>query len=134
MMHVQGDTVPLDDDEANRWFRRAADQGYSVAQFNLGYRYATGEGAQQNVVKAARWFRKAALQGSSDAQLLLGAAYIKGDGVQRDVVEAHMWIALSAEAGNANARDLLSRLDKQMPGSHVARARRLKAEWHESHM
>ena len=34
--------------EAVKWYRKAADQGLSDAQFRLGYCYAKGEGVKQN--------------------------------------------------------------------------------------
>ena len=35
-----GAGVPKDDAEAVKWYRKAADQGYATAQFNLGVIYA----------------------------------------------------------------------------------------------
>jgi TPR repeat protein len=34
----------VDCEEAVSWYRKAAEQGYAEAQFNLGIMYATGEG------------------------------------------------------------------------------------------
>ena len=35
-MYDEGEDVPQDHAEAVRWYRRAAEQGYAGAQFNLG--------------------------------------------------------------------------------------------------
>jgi uncharacterized protein len=35
--------VPEDDAEAVKWFRKAAEQGYADAQYNLGLMYAYGK-------------------------------------------------------------------------------------------
>ena len=43
--------------------RLAAKQGDTEAQFNLGIRYASGEGVPQDYAEAGRWFRLAAEQG-----------------------------------------------------------------------
>ncbi len=39
--------------------RRLAEQGDPEAQYNLGYRYATGIGVPQDRAEAARWLRLA---------------------------------------------------------------------------
>jgi TPR repeat protein len=51
-----------------RWFRKAAEQGHTDAQNNLGGMYAEGRGVPQDDAEAVRWFRKAAEQGHTDAQ------------------------------------------------------------------
>jgi TPR repeat protein len=40
MLDENGDGVEKDVAEAVNWYRRAAEQGYSTAQFNLGDCYA----------------------------------------------------------------------------------------------
>ncbi|MCK5097449.1 MAG: SEL1-like repeat protein, partial [Desulfobacteraceae bacterium] len=44
-------------------YKRAAEQGYAKAQYNLGAMYDKGIGVPQNRNKAAYWYRKAAKQG-----------------------------------------------------------------------
>jgi hypothetical protein len=43
-----------------RWYRRAAEQGVAFAQFNLGVRYANGQGVARDPVQAYQWFSVAA--------------------------------------------------------------------------
>ena len=50
------------------WCRKAADQGYAAAQYNLGIMYDNGHGVEQSNEKAAEWYRKAANQGYPDAK------------------------------------------------------------------
>ena len=38
---TNGEGVPKNDAEAVTWYRKAAEQGYANAQFNLGYMYAS---------------------------------------------------------------------------------------------
>ena len=57
--------------EAIYWFTRAAEQGNSVAQFQLGFFYHKGMGGEQSDNKTFYWWRKAAEQGNSDAQYRL---------------------------------------------------------------
>ena len=73
------------------WYRQAAEQGHTEAQFNLGHSYATGEGVLQDDVAAVAWFHKAAEQGYAKAQYNLGFMCATGRGVSRDLVEAVEW-------------------------------------------
>ena len=62
--------------------RALAEQGNAVAQYNLGFRYANGDGVPQDNAEAERWYRLAAYQGHADAQYSLGLMYQLGYGVQ----------------------------------------------------
>src|SRR5690606_19071002 len=64
--------VPENDQEAVKWYRKAAEQGYAVAQAILGVMYAKGEGVPKNDQEAVKWYRKAADQGDAYAQVNLG--------------------------------------------------------------
>ena len=46
-MYDLGVGVPQDDAEAVRWYRLAADQGYTLAQFYLEAMYRAGRGVPQ---------------------------------------------------------------------------------------
>jgi hypothetical protein len=61
------DGVPKDDVEAVRWYRKAAEQGYAEAQWELGNMYDNGQGVEQDEAEARRWWSKAAKQGYSVA-------------------------------------------------------------------
>jgi TPR repeat protein len=68
--------VPVDLNEAVKWFRRAADQRDATAQFYLGVMYSEGQGVPQNYAEAAKWYRLAADRGDAQAQYNLG---LKGE-------------------------------------------------------
>jgi hypothetical protein len=55
-MYHKGLGLPQDDVEAVRLYRRAADQGNTQAQNNLGTMYAFGQGVPQDYVQAHMWF------------------------------------------------------------------------------
>jgi TPR repeat protein len=74
--------------EAVHWFRRAADQGFAVAQYNLGILYANGDGVLKDDTEAVKWYRKAAEQGLAQAQSNLGSMYVAACGVPQDYTEA----------------------------------------------
>ena len=63
-----GAGVPLDYEQAAKWFRKAAEQGNAQAQFYLGLSYYNGEGLPKDYAQAAFWWRKAAEQGEDTAQ------------------------------------------------------------------
>jgi hypothetical protein len=70
MRYVGGLLVPKDYAQGVAWFRKAAEQGYSVAQFNLGMGYASGLGVPQDDVEAHKWLNlaTAASMGVSEKQ------------------------------------------------------------------
>ena len=59
--------MPQDFAEAVKWFRLAAEQGIAPAQYNLGIRYAKGQGVPQDYVTAHMWFNLAGAHGLPDA-------------------------------------------------------------------
>ncbi len=115
--------------EAERLFRRAAEQGHAKAQNNLGAMYRKGEGVPQDDAEGVKWLRKAAEQGHVNAQNNLGVNYLRGEGVPQDYVQAHMWFNLAGAQGDKQAvknRDLAA---KQMTPAQVAEAQKLAREW-----
>ena len=57
--------------EAVKWFRRAANQGYAEAQYDLGLIYFNGRGVTRDNGEAAKWFLKSAEQGHENAPYYL---------------------------------------------------------------
>ena len=55
-------------EEAVKWYRKLAEQGYAQGQCNLGFMYDNGKGVPQNHEEAVKWYRKAAEQGYAHAQ------------------------------------------------------------------
>lgn len=72
-----GKGVTQDYTEAAKWYRKAADQGFAQAQFNLGLMYANGKGVTRDDTEAAMWYAKAADQGLADAKINLALLYAK---------------------------------------------------------
>lgn len=91
----------LDAKSAAKWHRKAAEQGYAPAQYELGEIYASGKGVLfQNDKQAVEWFHKAAEQGYVVAQNELGDIYLKGKyGVHQDKNKATEWYRKAAEQG-----------------------------------
>ena len=99
-----------DHEMALRLFRPLAEQGFAIAQYNLGLIYADGRGPSQDDPQALIWFRKSAYQGYADAQLNLGEMYENGRGTQQDYAKAAQWYRRAADQGSSQARFLLARM------------------------
>jgi TPR repeat protein len=92
-MYRDGRGVEKNGREAVAWFRKAADQGYALAQRyladqgiapaqrDLGAMYMDGRGVEKNEREAVAWFRKAADQGYAPAQCKVGYSYAVGRGL-----------------------------------------------------
>jgi uncharacterized protein len=91
--------VPEDDAEAVKWYRKAAEQGYANAQFNLGLMYLNGEGVPEDNVFAYMWFNLAAAQGDEDAKK--GKGMISENMTKEQIAEAQKlsreWLAKHSE-------------------------------------
>ncbi|KAI8882333.1 HCP-like protein [Backusella circina FSU 941] len=77
----------------------AAERGNHKAQFQIGYKYATGDNVVQNYKKAYQWYFKSALSGNSKAMLNIGVLYERGNGVDQNYTKAAEWFARAAENG-----------------------------------
>lgn len=95
-----------DDEQAELWFRRAAEAGYDFAQYALGKLLQS----QNRMGAAVPWYEKAAAQGNSWAAYRLGKLYLEGEAVPKDVPKAMAYLTASAEQGNQNAQYALGKL------------------------
>jgi TPR repeat protein len=85
-MYDRGEGVPQNYREALKWYRKAADQGNAMAQYNIGAMYVSGHGVPQDYVTAHMWFNLSAAQDDDDAAK------------NRDVIAQRMTLAQIAEA------------------------------------
>ena len=115
-------------EEAAKWYRKAAEQGYSKAQCQLGSKYASGKGVEKDFEEAAKWFRLAAERGSAEAQLYLGALYYQAQGVKKDNITAYVWWKISADKGNEKAKAGKVLVSKDMTPDQIAKAEALAKE------
>jgi hypothetical protein len=99
MQYGHGTGVNKDSVEAVKWYRKAAEQGLALAQYNLGVMYEDGEGVRQDYETTLQWYSKSAQQGQPNAQLNLGNMYLHGDGVNVDYEKAYQLFRQSAMQG-----------------------------------
>ena len=107
---------------AMREWRPLAEQGYAIAQFNLGAMYDNGKGVPEDDAEAVKWYRLAAKQGNAKAQLNLGVMYDNGEGVPEDDVQAYAWWNLAAAQGNKIASKNKAIIRKRMTSADVSEA------------
>ncbi len=125
--------MPKDYAEAERWTRKAAEQGRAVAQYNLGWMYLNGLGVPRDHAEAAKWYRMAAEQKEAEALISLGLMYARGDGVPQDDTEAQMWFSLVPPQGPKRAAELRDNFAERLTPAQLAEAQRLAREWTEEH-
>jgi hypothetical protein len=119
-MYRDGKGVGRDQNESLQWLKRAAENGYPAAQFNLGFSYATGSGATVNLPEAVKWFRLSAEQGFAASENALGYAYGTGQGVGQDFIEAYKWCSLAQAQKNGNAEANLRNFVLKMTPEQIA--------------
>jgi len=103
--------------QAAAWYRKAAEQGNTVAQIHLADFYRDGRGVARDMAQAAAWYRKAAEVGDAGAQGTLGLLYSVGMGVSHDDVEAYYWLCLAAAVKGPNQARFIA--NRQSVGEHI---------------
>lgn len=81
------------------WYRKAAAQGNTRAQYNLGLCYFYGKGVEQDKCESVKWMCKAANNGDVQAQYHIGKCYEYACGVKEDLREALNWYRKAAKGG-----------------------------------
>ena len=87
-------------EEAVKWFRKSAEQGFAEAQNSLGRCYYCGYGVVLNSAEGIKWYLKAAEQGHADAQLSMGLIYED----KEDYVNAAIFYQKAADQEVAEAQ------------------------------
>ena len=113
---------------AEKEWKKAAEQGNAVAQYNLGLMYDNGRGVLQDHKETVKWYTLAAEQGKARSQFNLGVMYYNGQGVIQDNVYAHIWLNIAASEGNETAKEYRDRIATQMTPTQIAEAQKLARE------
>ena len=93
------------------WLKKAAEQGFALAQYNLAEMYYRGTGGTQDWQLARKLFEKATLnKGFVLAQYNLAEMYKKGEGGTQDIQRARELYEKAAEQGYAPAQHDLARI------------------------
>ncbi len=95
--------------DAAEWYQKAADQGHTLAQFNLGVMYWRGQGVGRDRERSKFWITKAAEGGDAGAQYKLGMTQNRTsldeiDAVAKESrIEAYKWMQLASAQGYGEA-------------------------------
>ena len=87
-----------------------AEQGYPLAECQVGYFYAQGLGVKRDLDKALLWTRRAAEHGDRDGQFNLGCFYEEGTALARSMEQAALWYQRAARQGHTEAAERLRAL------------------------
>ena len=87
-----------------------AEQGYPLAECQVGYFYAQGLGVERDLDRALLWTRRAAEHGDRDGQFNLGCFYEEGTALARDMEQAALWYQMAARQGHTEAAERLRAL------------------------
>ena len=114
--YLEGQGVPKDDDEARKWFRKAANQnnvwakvrlaelGDAICMTEVGDCYYSGSAESQNLHRnpdeAYKWYLKSAEGGYHWGYYNVGKCYVEGLGVAKDDNEARKWFRKAEELGD----------------------------------
>ena len=112
-----------DDEQAELWFRRAAEAGHDFSQYALGKLLQS----QKRMEKAVSCYEKAAVQGNNYAAYRLGRMYLEGTDVPKDTAKAVEYLTNAAQEGNQYAQYTLGKL--YLTGEDVARNREQAYRW-----
>ena len=96
---ADGRLVPANNEEAARWFERAAKKGFAPAQFRLGALYEKGLGVKKNLAAARDLYRAAADKGHGKAMHNLAVLYAEGVDGAADYRTAAQWFRKAADHG-----------------------------------
>lgn len=112
-IYQNGQGVNEDQQQAAKWYLKAANGGYGPAQSKIGFMYANGHAFTKDYEKAAIWYRKAAEQGNLTGQKELGVLYFNGNGVKKDYAQAKNWLQKAADQGDTWAKSALQQVTQQ---------------------
>ncbi|MFD2450177.1 tetratricopeptide repeat protein [Vogesella fluminis] len=132
-MYLRGRGVAKNEDEAIKWLRMAARQGYqpainqlalaeqsraagrgdAKAQYEMAYYLSMMGGSQSQVLEL---LHRSAGQGYPDAQYDLATLYEQGDALPQDLAQAANWYRKAAEQGHAVAQYHLGLMYEQGTG------------------
>ena len=132
LIYANGKGVNKDSYQAMVWYKKAAEQGNTAAQYNLAklisQRPDKDDPRAQEKVKY--WYEKAVEGGQKEAVNDLALLYLKGEGVKKDERKAFELFKKAAKMGDSAAQVNLALMyawSKGVPNNKIKAYRNLKA-------
>lgn len=107
------DSEEYNPEEAVRWLKLSAMQGFDIAMYRLGKIYFQGDIVEKNIGETLRWLWEAEEKNNEYAQYLLGKIYLKGEGVSIDFLTAENMFEKAVLQGNMYAQYSLAKMHLQ---------------------
>lgn len=115
--HNEGNGIEQDYGKTLEWWRKAATNGFSKSQFNLGEFWLNGRpGFAPDYERSLNWYEKAAAQGNHAAHAEIGFIYEVGFLGEPDLAKAVAQYELGMRAGHGQATANLGALYAQGKG------------------
>ena len=102
--YAEGRGVPVDLEEAARWFERAAGMGLAPAQFRYASMLEKGQGVHKDLTQARRLYLAAAGKGNGKAMHNLAVLHAEGVDGRPDYSTAVQWFRKAAQRGIADSQ------------------------------
>jgi len=134
LMYFNGIGVTQDNNEALKWWKRAAKQGHVKTQIDLAQIYDNGIFIPEDHAEALKWWEQAAKQGSDKAQFNLASEYAMGEVMMTDYEKAYAWYSASAIQGNHSASKGRDMIAEQLTSDALAEAHKLSYEYYEKYV
>lgn len=119
-----GRGVPQSLAEAEKWYKRAADQGHLQANDNYGLILFQA----QRRTEALPYLQTSANRGEPRAQYVLGTGHFNGDFVEKDWIKAYALMNRASAQGLPQATSNLAQMDKYIPLDDRRRAIELASQ------
>lgn len=106
-----GRGVPKDLREAEKWYKKAADQGHIQSNDNYGLLLFQNN----RRTEALPYLQKSADRGEPRSQYVLGTGHFNGDFVKKDWVKAYALMTRASAQGLSQATSNMAQMDKYIP-------------------
>jgi localization factor PodJL len=101
---AEGRGVTVSQEDAARWFEKAAGKGIAPAQFRYASLLEKGQGVKKDLVAARRLYLAAAGKGNGKAMHNLAVLYAEGVEGKPDYASAAQWFRKAAQRGIADSQ------------------------------
>ena len=104
LRYQEGRGVPVDLEEAARWYERAAGKGLVPAQFRYASMLEKGQGVRKDLAQARKLYLASAAKGNAKAMHNLAVLYAEGIDGRPDYATAVQWFSKAALHGVADSQ------------------------------